>query len=258
MSKLEHSSIRPAAALALSLLLSLTTPLAHADRYDQAQAQPTRSAADRERDARDKPAEVLRFAGIQPGMVVADVFGAGGYYSELLARVVGPQGKVHLINNAPYVRFAGRDLETRLADQRLPNVVASVVPNTDLGLAENSLDAAILIMTLHDLFYENLEHGWEQIDRSQFFGQLRRALKPGAVLLVTDHSAAAGKGAELAKSLHRLEEVHGRRELEAHGFVFDGAFEGLRNPADPLDQLVFDPKIRGRTDRWVHRYRNPG
>lgn len=253
----ERWASRCATTLGLSLMLGLMSAAAYADRYQDAVDKPGRSSADRQRDERDKPADVLRFAGIQPGMVVADVFGASGYYSELLAGIVGPAGRVLLINNAPYVRFAGPELAARLADNRLPNVQASVVPNADLGLAENSLDAALLVMTLHDLFYENLEQGWEQIDRQAFFGQLKRALKPGAVLLVTDHAAAAGSGAEDAKRLHRLEEVHGRRELESHSFVFDGAYEGLRAPSDTLELLVFDPKIRGKTDRWVHRYRSP-
>ena len=85
-------------------------------------ASPTRSDADRERDARDQPREILTLAAYEPGMTVADIFGGGGYYSEIIAGIVGPTGKVLLINNPPYDNFAKKGLATRLAGNRLPNV----------------------------------------------------------------------------------------------------------------------------------------
>lgn len=81
-------------------------------------AAPERSDKDRERDARDRPAEVMAFAGIRPGMQIADVMGGAGYWSELLFRVVGPGGKVTLVNNAPYLEFAREALKSRFADGR--------------------------------------------------------------------------------------------------------------------------------------------
>src|SRR5450432_4091315 len=77
-----------------------------ADAYDAAVAQPGRSKADRERDAIDHPAEVLRLAGIKLGMKVADVLAADGYYSELLSYLVGPKGHVQLINNAAFEKWS--------------------------------------------------------------------------------------------------------------------------------------------------------
>src|SRR5262245_66492149 len=101
--------------LALSPVLSVPALAADAA-IDNAVASPERTADDRERDAREKPAEVLAFAGVKPGMVVADIFSAGGYYTELLSGVVGPTGKVLAINNVPYADYS-RSEERRVGKE---------------------------------------------------------------------------------------------------------------------------------------------
>ncbi|MDE2055408.1 MAG: hypothetical protein KGI62_12070, partial [Xanthomonadaceae bacterium] len=77
-------------------------PVRAADIYDAAVAHPGRSAADLKRDVTDRPATVLRFTGIKPGMRVLDFLGYEGYYSQLLDYVVGPTGQVVLLNNKAY------------------------------------------------------------------------------------------------------------------------------------------------------------
>jgi len=57
---------------------------------DAAIANPNRTDADRERDARDQPAVTLALLDLERGDAALDLFGGGGYYSELLAGVVGP------------------------------------------------------------------------------------------------------------------------------------------------------------------------
>ncbi len=225
--------------------------------YAQAVANPARSARDRERDLRDRPAHLLAMTGMAPGMTVADVFGGGGYYSELAAAVVGAQGQVWLINNPPYARYADKDLKPRLDGQRLPNVQSRIVPNDALGLGSEQVDVVLLMITLHDLYYADPENGWMAIDAEQFLGDLVTALRPGGVLLVTDHAAPQGRGATLAKSVHRIEESFARAQLEAQGLRLEQTWDGLRNAQDDRQTLVFDPAIRGRTDRFVHVYRKP-
>jgi hypothetical protein len=59
----------------LSCLLLVTLPAyARPTPIEKSIASPERTASDRERDKRDKPAEVMVFAGVRPGMVVADIF----------------------------------------------------------------------------------------------------------------------------------------------------------------------------------------
>ncbi|MDP7420175.1 MAG: methyltransferase type 11, partial [Gammaproteobacteria bacterium] len=69
---------------------------AQAAAIDAAIANPNRTDVDRERDARDQPAVTLALLDLKRGDVALDLFGGGGYYSELLAGVVGPQGRVVL------------------------------------------------------------------------------------------------------------------------------------------------------------------
>src|SRR5471030_345760 len=57
-------------------------------------ASPDRSAADRTNDQRRKPEQMLEFIAVRPGSTALDLSAAGGYTTELLARVIGPSGKV--------------------------------------------------------------------------------------------------------------------------------------------------------------------
>ena len=243
------------ALLAGSMMVGATIATAAATTiYVQALAAADRTAQDRERDARDHPAEVLRFAGFRPGMKIADLFGGGGYYSEILEHVVGPHGQVLLLNNPPYASFAKDDLAARFRDGRLARIERRVVPSEDLGLGRGTLDGALFVMSYHDLYFE---HGadFPHIDAGQFLDQVYRALKQGGRLLVVDHAAIAGSGSAAAQTLHRIDEQYAVKDFEAHGFVLAGRYEGLRSAADDHTKLVFDPAIRGHTDRFVHLYR---
>lgn len=216
---------------------------------------PTLSDADRERDQADQPEAVLAFAQFKPGDHIADVFGGGGYYSEILSGLVGSRGQVDLINNPPYDNYAKKDLEPRLAGNRLRNVRYFNVAPTALGIEPLSLDGALIILSFHDLYAVDAQGGWPAIDAKQFLKQIHDGLKPGAPLLIVDHYARAGTGTSVASSLHRIDPEHAKSLLSAAGFEFDGAIELLRNPQDDLSKSVFDPAIRGKTDRFVHRYR---
>lgn len=240
------------------LLLSGSQPVFASSEKDiaKALANPERSAVDRERDARDKPQQVLELAGFKKGMLIADVFGGGGYYSEILASVVGKKGNVLLINNAQYDVFTKKYLATRLADNRLPNVQYSVVPNDNLGLTANSLDGALIIMSYHDLFYDDPE-GWPKIDNVAFIDQIVAALKPGGRFLIVDHSAKSDSGISDSKALHRIDEQYAIAELKARGLQWVGAIDVLRNKDDDRTKSVFDPAIKGHTDRFVHVYQKP-
>ena len=132
----------------LSCLLLVTLPAFAADPtpIEKSVASPERTAADRERDKRDKPAEVMAFAGVRPGMVVADIFAAGGYYSELLAGVVGPQGKVLAVNNVPYATYSKDNIKERFTEGRLKNVERRLVEASYMNIAPKSVDLVVIIM----------------------------------------------------------------------------------------------------------------
>jgi predicted methyltransferase len=87
--------------------------------------------------------------------------------------------------------------------------------------------------------------------------QIVTALKPGGVLLIVDHAARDGSGSDHAPTLHRIDEAFARQRISHYGLVFDASLDALRRGDDDRSLNVFDPAIRGRTDRFVHRYRKP-
>src|SRR5271168_2156482 len=148
-----------------------------ADVYDAAVAHEGRSAADLKRDPLDHPADILRLSGIAPGMRVADVLAGDGYYSELAGYVVGPTGKVFMINNAAFDHWSDGPLQARLQSNRLSNVEHETLDLHHMNLGAASLDAVFLIKVYHDLYWVDSEGVWPKIDTRSVLDQLARALK---------------------------------------------------------------------------------
>ena len=241
--------------LSCLLLVSIAAGAADPTPIEKSIASPERTAADRERDKREKPAEVMAFAGVKPGMVVADIFAAGGYYTELLAGVVGPTGKVLAINNIPYATYAKDDIKARFTEGRLGNVERRIVEASYMNIAPKSVDLVVIVMAYHDAYWIDEKEGWPEINTDGFLESIHRMLKPGGKLLIVDHNAAAGTGREVAGKLHRLNEDWAKKSITSHGFVFEKSYDGLRNSNDQLDKMVYDPAVKGKTERYVHLYR---
>jgi predicted methyltransferase len=217
-----------------------------------------RPSDDRSRDEWAKPQAVLTFLGARPGMQVIDYLAGDGYYSELLARVVGPKGQVIVYNNLGYARFVGTDLVKRFGNRRLPNTLLKVTNTADLQLPEKSLDAALFVMSYHDIYYKPKGAAGPMGDATQVAALLFSALKPGGVVVVQDHVAAAGSPpAESVEKMHRIDPAAVRQTFEQAGFKFDGADDSFKNATDDHSKLVFDPAIRHRTDQFLYRFRKP-
>ncbi len=225
--------------------------------YAAAVASETRPEADRDRDAGRKPETVLEFFGIQPGDTVLEMWAGGGYYTELLAHVVGESGKVIAHANTPILGFVGEAHTNRHADNRLPNTEILLAENNELALEANSFDAVTIILNYHDLYWSSEEYGWDQIDVPAFLAELYKGIKPGGSLGIVDHQAVSGSPAETGSTLHRIDSAIVIAELEVAGFVLDGESDALANPEDDHTKGVFDPEIRGKTDRYVLRFRKP-
>jgi predicted methyltransferase len=228
-----------------------------ADSYDAAVAHAGRSAADLKRDPLDRPADILRLSGIKPGMRVADVLAGDGYYSELASYVVGPTGKVLMINNAAFDHWSDGPLQARLASDRLANVEHQTLDLNHMNLKAASLDAVFLIKVYHDLYWVDTEVSspWPKIDTGSVLDQLARALKPGGVLLLVDHSAKAGSGTAAASTLHRIDESYAVKDFESRGLKVVAKSDLLRRPDDARDLLSYKGPALGKTDRFVLVFR---
>jgi predicted methyltransferase len=225
-----------------------------ASRIAAAVASPQRPAADLDRDASSRPAEVLGFFGVPEGGIAIDLFGGGGYYSEILARAIGDDGRVYLHNNEAYLNFAGDALEARLANGRLPNVIRYDRELDAIDLADDSVDLILMVMAYHDLYFKT--DGWD-LDPDAFFAMAHRILKPGGVLAIVDHAAAPDSGKTAAQDLHRIDPAYAQADIESHGFKLVDRSDLLANPDDPLEVSVFDASIRGRTSRFLMKFVEP-
>ncbi len=216
-----------------------------------------RTEEDRARDAGRKPAEVIEYLGIGAGMTVMDLMASGGYYTEVLSLAVGPAGKVYAQNFPIFLQFADgmydKAMTARLADGRLGNVERVDTELADLGIEAGSLDAAFTALNFHDV-HNGLGEGTGGDDAAAGFLQVVKALlKPGGVLGVVDHYGDADQD---NNGLHRLDVVRAVPILEASGFIVESSAL-LRNPLDDRTTMVFDPAIRGQTDRVLYRLTKP-
>jgi predicted methyltransferase len=212
-----------------------------------------RPEADVARDAGRKPAEVLAFVGIQEGMTVMDLIAASGYYTEVLSVAVGDTGKVYA-QNSPYVlemRDGANDkaITKRLKDGRLANVTRLDRELEDLGIAPNSLDAALTALNFHDIY-----NGGSPEAATQFLNRVAHYLKPGGLLAVIDH---VGNADANNADLHRITEAQAKQAIKDSVLSLEAESPLLRSPIDDHTKMVFDKTIRGRTDRFVYRIRKP-
>ncbi len=219
-------------------------------------ADEARPDADRALDAGRRPAEVLTFFRVSPGQHVAELFAGGGYTTELLARIVGPTGSV-LSENSTFVldRFARAPLAERLARPGLEHVTPIERDLADpLPPEARDLDAVIFILAYHDTF-------WQEVDRAAMNRAVFRALRPGGVYGIVDHSAEVGSGARDVQTLHRVDEALVIEEVTAAGFVLEEEADVLRNDADSRDwndSPTAAAERRGTSDRFVLRFVRPG
>ncbi len=207
-----------------------------------------RSDDDIQQDSGRKPAQVIDFVGVKKGDKVLDLLAGGGYYSELLSRVVGNKGEVTLQIPKAYLKYAEKSLKVRLANDRLKNVTYLLSEADNLKLSENTYDSAFLVLGFHDMFFK--EDSWN-FTADEVMPQVVKSLKKGGKLLVIDHDAADNSGIRDVKTLHRIDSEFVKADLEKRGFKLVKTSKILENNADDHSKLVFVPELRRKTDRFV-------
>jgi len=221
-----------------------------ATRIERQLEAPGRDQYDKDKDPGRKPVETMRFAGVKEGMTVLDLITGAGYNAEILAAAVGPTGTVYaqnshfvltLLNGARHAAMLAR-----LDGERLPQVRYLVVDTEDMPF-EGSVDLTFWGLNFHDVY----NSGGEQA-ALLFLDAVKRALKPGGVLVLSDHVGIAGQD---NVALHRIEPRVMLEVLAKAGFVVEATSEVLHSPADDHTQNVTTDDIRYHTDQILVRAR---
>lgn len=214
-------------------------------------ADPARPAADRARDALRKPAACLAFAGVHPGMRIAELFPGEGYFTRIFSRVVGPKGHVYEFVSRPRKPGESVPVKAIAADPHYHHNITVVTWPVGKLPVPRPVDLVWTSQNYHDL------HNIPGLNVADFDRAVYEALKPGGVYLVLDHVAPAGSGFSDTDTLHRIDPAAAKKEILSAGFEFVGESDVLRNPDDPHTKIVFDPSIRGRTDQFIYEFRKP-
>lgn len=232
------------AGLVLGSCATAQSPAA-TEAISTAVADTARPEADRARDANRKPAQIVAFAGIEPGDKVAEIAPGGGYYTRILSKAVGPQGKVYALMPAFFAnRPGGLDAINALAEQ-YGNVEVVVIDYAATELPE-PVDVVWTTENYHDLANGDIAavNGWAL-----------KALKPGGLYFVEDHSAP-GTGTSATSTLHRIDPEAVKQQVTAAGFTLDAESDVLHNPNDPHDVSPRD--VQPTSDKFALRFRKPG
>ncbi|HTK72703.1 MAG TPA: methyltransferase [Croceibacterium sp.] len=214
-------------------------------------ADPMRPAADTARDANRKPAQILAFVGVKPGDTVVELMPGGGYFTRILAKTVGPKGHVYAVVPSGFANRPGAMDGLNALAAQYPNVTITATDLSSFKVAQPA-DVVWTSENYHD-FHNGPTANIPGLNAAAF-----AALKPGGVYYIEDHAAAKGAGVTTTSTLHRIDPAAAISEVEAAGFKLDGQSDLLANPDDPHDKAVFDPSIRGKTDKFALRFRKPG
>lgn len=228
----------------------------HDDAVARALADTNRPARDRARDRRDHIGEVMAFASVAPGEIVADFLPFRGYYTRLFAALVGVAGRTYAVVPEELTRIEriakGRAEIAGFAASE-PTIELASGPVAQAGALPEPVDLFWISENYHDL--HNLFMG--PVDIGAFNAAVFGALKPGGRLIIIDHAASKGTPRDVAEKLHRIEPAVARREIEAAGFKWDGASDALANGGDRHISSIFARGVRYHTDRFIHRFRKP-
>jgi predicted methyltransferase len=246
----------PTAALAQKPASSAAAPGASATpAYVTAAINDPARAADRKDDARRQLAAVMTFTGVKPGDSVLELVPGTGYWTRVFSAVVGPNGHVYTVWPNEMDKFSTKSYtnwQSLTATPHYKNVTLLKEPAAFLTVPQK-VDIVFTSQNYHD--YHDPFMG--PVDMLKFDKQVYDALKPGGVFVVIDHAAPSGSGASDTDTLHRIDPMLVKKEVEAAGFKFDGESNALRNPKDTHTLKVFDKSIRGHTDQFIYRFRKP-
>jgi predicted methyltransferase len=202
-----------------------------------------------------KLSELIRFAGVNAGSIVIDVYPGDGAWTRVFSEVVGPEGRVYSFVPAEVAHFKNDPVGLMRTLAKEPGRGNVEAVSADLVAIRDATEPADIVW-LH-LFYHDLHTALIQAKgatAAQFNRAVFDQLNSGGSYIIVDHAAATGRGASDAQSLHRIEPAFVHAEVTAAGFVLEAKSIMLANKDDAHSIKVFDPEIKGETDRFVYRF----
>lgn len=202
-----------------------------------------------------KLSELIRFSRIDAGSTVIDVYPGDGDWTLLFSDLVGPEGRVYSFVPAEVAHFKNDPLGRMQTLAKEPGRENVEAVSADL-VAMPEVTQPADVLWLH-LFYHDLHTALMQArggTAADFNRAVYERLKPGGFYVVIDHAAGAGTGTSDTQTLHRIDPAVVIQEVEAAGFVLDAQTALLANKDDPHASKVFDPSIKGETDRFAYRF----
>lgn len=205
-----------------------------------------------------RQSELVRFARVDAGSTVIDVYPGDGDWTRLFSDIVGLEGRIYSFvptevahfKNDPVVQT--RTLATEPGRENVEAVSADLMAMPDVT---QPADVLWMHLFYHDLHTKLIQA--KGATAADFNRAVYERLKPGGCYVVVDHAAATGSGTSVAQSLHRIDPASVREEVEAVGFVLDAESTILANKDDPHTIKVFDPSIKSESDRFVYRFVKP-
>jgi predicted methyltransferase len=205
-----------------------------------------------------KLTELIRLARVDAGSTVIDVYPSDGDWTRLFSDVVGPEGRVYSFVPAEVADFKNEPVGRMQKLAKEPGRENVEAVSADLVAMPEATQPADVVW-LH-LFYHDLHTALIQkkgATAADFNRAVYERLKPGGSYVIVDHAAAAGTGLSDTQSLHRIDPASVREEVEAAGFVLEAESTVLANKDDLHSIKVFDPSIKGKTDRFAYRFVKP-
>jgi predicted methyltransferase len=217
----------------------------------------SRTDANVKLDENRKPAEVLSFLGLEKGMRVLDMFGANQYWAEIIAPAVGADGFVVVWQPNQFLNDKRRATFKEFAD-RQKNVLLLNSAFEQPSIGVGAYDFILMNLDYHDVYWESADRKISRMEPDAWLARLYAAAKPGAVVGIIDHAAAPGADTRaVVEKLHRIDPEVVKADFQRAGFVLEAESDLLKNPADDRTLNVFDEKIRGKTDRFMFKFRKP-
>ncbi|MBS0473030.1 MAG: class I SAM-dependent methyltransferase [Proteobacteria bacterium] len=239
-----------AAGLFVLALSGAAFAAAMPDVISNAVADQTRPKDDRDADAIRAPAETLAFAGVKPGMTVAEMYPCGAYFSRMIADVVGPTGKVIGFDNKGWKGCL--DASQKAIAEGHTNFSVS---DNDFGAFTLSepVDLFWITQNYHDLHIKK----YGDVDMAKFNRHVFDSLKPGGTYFILDHQANGALSDDEIAKLHRISKDQVIAEVTAAGFKYVGEGDFLHRPGDDHTMPIFDKSIRGHTDQYALKFVKP-